>query len=88
MPTKTDELNKLTNDPNFVVEFAVGDPFPELVPQDKTSGIRVSGVFFDEPKRFILKKAHMSREDNRIFDEATGSVVMVSHHPGTSFGID
>jgi hypothetical protein len=80
----TAEMNKIANDPDFVIQFAVGDPFPELVEQDRNSGIRLHGVCFDKPKRFILKKAHMSKEDNRIFDVETGRLVMVSHHPGKS----
>mmetsp|Transcript_52197 Transcript_52197/g.156660 ORF Transcript_52197/g.156660 Transcript_52197/m.156660 type:complete len:253 (-) Transcript_52197:1462-2220(-) len=76
------EITQMTNDPNFAMEFAVGDPFPELVPQDKNAGIRVSGVYFDEPKRYVLKSARMSRDDHRIFDKDTGRIVMVSHHPG------
>ena len=78
----TAELEKLANDPNFVVEVAMGDPMPVLVPQDRNSGIRMCGIYFDKPKRYILKKAHMSREDNRIFDTDTGRLVLVSHHPG------
>lgn len=78
----TAEMHSLANDPNFVVEFAVGEPFPELAPQPKGSGITFSGVYFDDPKRYIMKKAHMSREDVRILDVNTGRAVLVSHHPG------
>ena len=78
----TAEMHSLANDPNFVVEFAVGEPFPELVPQQKGSGIVFSGLYFNQPKRYIMKKAHMSREDVRILDVDNGRVVMVSHHPG------
>lgn len=78
----TAELNRLANDPNFVVEFAVGEPIAKLIPQSRDAGPRFSGLYFKEPKRYILKSAHMSREDVRIFDKDTGRVVMVSHHPG------
>lgn len=78
----TAELDRLANDPNFVVEFAVGDPFPTLVPQSRNSGLRLFGVYYHEPKRYVLKSAHVSREDLRIFDIDTGLVVLVSHHPG------
>lgn len=78
----TAELNRLANDPDFVVQFAVGDPTPVLVPQDRQSGLHFSRVYFNKPKRYVLKKAHMSREDNRIFDFDSGKMVMVSHHPG------
>lgn len=78
----TAELNKMANDPNFVVQVAIGDPAPEFIAQDRGSGIKLSGKYYNEPKRFILKKAHMSREDNRMFDSDTGRLVMVSHHPG------
>ncbi|KAI0566085.1 hypothetical protein FGB62_12g355 [Gracilaria domingensis] len=78
----TAELNKLANDPNFVVQVAVGDPAPELKPQSRDSGLKFCGIYFDSPKRYVLKKAHMSRDDNRIFDSDSGSLVYVSHHPG------
>lgn len=78
----TAEMQKLANDPNFVVEFAVGDPAPVLAAQPRDAGLRMSGVYFDHPKRYVLKSAHMSREDNRIFDPDNGRCVMVSHHPG------
>ncbi|KAL9186639.1 hypothetical protein ACHAXT_005877 [Thalassiosira profunda] len=78
----TAEMQQLANDPNFVVEFAVGDPMPDLVPQSKDSGIKMGGVYFDEPKRYIMKSCHMSKEDVRILDMASGKVVLVSHHPG------
>jgi len=79
----TSELQQLANDPNFVVQFAVGDPFPSLVPQQQNStGIRLSGVYFSTPKRYVLKKARMSRDDNRIFDVDSGHLVYVSHHLG------
>lgn len=78
----TAELTRLANDPNFVVQFAVGDPVPELKPQSRDSGLKFCQIYFDEPKRYVLKKAHMSREDNRIFDKDSGRLVYVSHHPG------
>lgn len=78
----TQELSKLANDPNFVVEFAVGEPVANLVPQDRNAGPRFTGLYFKEPKRYVLKSAHMSREDVRIFDPDSGRVVLVSHHPG------
>lgn len=78
----TAELQRLANDPNFVVEFAVGDPAPTFTPQSRDAGIRLSGVYFDRQKRYVLKSAHMSREDNRIFDPENGRCVLVSHHPG------
>ena len=78
----TAEMQQLANDPNFVIEFAIGDPSPSLVPQSKDSGIRMSGVYFDETRRYVMKSCHMSRDDVRMIDVATGRVVMVSHHPG------
>lgn len=78
----TAEMQKLANDPNFVVQFAVGDPAPELVPQQPEDGISFCNVFFTETKRYVLKKAHFSTDDNRIFDYETGHLVVVSHHPG------
>jgi hypothetical protein len=78
----TPEMQQLVNNPNFVVEFAIGDPFPDLVPQSKDSGIRLSGVYFDKPKRYVMKSCHLSKDDVRILDVDTGRVVLVSHHPG------
>lgn len=59
----TAEMHKLANDPNFVVQFAIGEPLPNLIAQSKDSGIRMSGVYFDTTKRYIMKHAHMSKED-------------------------
>lgn len=78
----TDEINKLANDPNFAVQFAVGDPFPELKAQEKGRGIQINRVYFDQAKRYVLKSAHMSRDDVRVLDVDTGRVVMVGHYPG------
>eukprot|EP00970_Alexandrium_tamarense_P004403 scaffold749_cov193-Alexandrium_tamarense.AAC.3 len=52
----TPEMQQLVNDPNFIVEFAIGEPIPSLVPQSKDSGIKMSGVYFDKTKRYIMKK--------------------------------
>lgn len=71
----TAEMNSLVNDPDFVVEFAMGDPTPDLVAQERGSGITFSGLYFDKPKRYLMKKAHMSKEDVRIFDTDTGKLV-------------
>lgn len=59
----TAEMHKLANDPNFVVQFAIGEPLPILIAQSKDSGIRMCGVYFDTTKRYIMKHAHMSKED-------------------------
>ncbi len=61
--TMTSEMQQLANDPNFVVQFAVGDPIPNLVPQSKDSGIKMGGVYFVTTKRYIMKKCQLSRED-------------------------
>lgn len=78
----TAEANKLVNDPNFVVQFALGEPSSNLVPQKREDGIKFKGIYFDEVKQYVLKSAHMSREDLRIFDTSSGKMVMVSHYPG------
>lgn len=78
----TAEMQQLANDPNFIVEFAVGDPVPDLVPQSKDSGIKMSGVYFDNTKRYVMKSCHLSKDDVRVLDVDTGKVVYVSHHPG------
>jgi len=76
------EIQQAMDDPNFVVQFAVGDPMPNLIPQNPNNSMRLSGIYYNQPKRYIFKKAHVSFDDNRIFDCDTGTVVMVSHHPG------
>ena len=48
----TAEMQQLANDPNFVVEFAMGAPIPDLIPQSKDSGIKIKGVYFDKTKRY------------------------------------
>lgn len=78
----TAEASKILSDPNFAINFAAGDPFPVLVKQDRASGIRFAGKYFNEPKRYVLKSGHMSSDDQRLFDHATGKLVMNSHHPG------
>lgn len=78
----TPEMQQMVNDPNFVVEFAIGDPFPDLVPQEKDSGIKIKGVYFDKPKRYVMKSCNLSKDDVRILDTSTGRVVLISHHPG------
>mmetsp|Transcript_36309 Transcript_36309/g.82846 ORF Transcript_36309/g.82846 Transcript_36309/m.82846 type:complete len:109 (+) Transcript_36309:98-424(+) len=42
----------------------------------------MSGVYSDETRRYIMKSCHLSKDDVRMIDVATGRVVMVSHHPG------
>lgn len=68
-------------DPNFVVQLAVGPPVPQLVPQQPGTGAVLSGQFLPHTARFILKKAHLSAEDLRVFNEQ-GQLVAVSHHFG------
>lgn len=67
----TAESSKILIHPNFATTFAAGDPFPGLVKQHRTNGIRFAGKYCNEPKRYILKSAHMSRNDRRLFDQAT-----------------
>ena len=64
------------------MNIAFGPPFPELVPQDPNTGLRLGGQYDKEPRRFVFKKAHLSREDFRIFDQRSGQLVCVSHHYG------
>lgn len=76
------ELGRINpNDPNYVLELAVGPPAPNLVSQQPGSGAQLSGQFLQQPARFIFKKAHVSNDDFRIFN-AMGQLVAVSHHLG------
>lgn len=63
------------------ITIAVGDPFPRLVPQTQGSGIEKDGVYHTKPTRYILKKAHLSLDDFRVYD-VDGNLVANSHHPG------
>ncbi|KAL2644511.1 hypothetical protein R1flu_012098 [Riccia fluitans] len=74
------EVQKL-NDPNFLVELALGPPNPSLVPQQPRTGLTLGGQYSSGPRSFVFKKAHFSFDDNRIFDES-GELVLVTHHPG------
>ncbi|KAG2436946.1 hypothetical protein HXX76_006463 [Chlamydomonas incerta] len=70
-------------DPNFIIELAVGPPFPKLVPQKEGSGLVMGRQFVPagKPKRFVMKKAHLSKDDYRVWDES-GRLVAVQHHFG------
>lgn len=57
---------------------------PQLVPQDRNSGLRFAGQYYNEAYRFILKSAHMSRDDQRVFDAKSGRLIYNSHHPGSN----
>ncbi|KAL3698597.1 hypothetical protein R1sor_012673 [Riccia sorocarpa] len=80
---KVTELEKI-NDPNFLIEVAVGPPIPELVPQNPAAadGVALGARYLAKPSRFIFKKAHLTAEDNRIFNAETGQLVCASHHLG------
>jgi hypothetical protein len=70
------------HDPTQAVNIAFGPPFADLTPQDPNTGIRLGGQYEQAPKRLIFKKAHLSREDFRVFDQVSGRLVCVSHHHG------
>ena len=85
MPTEEmTQLANVANDPSFAVEFAIGDPFPSLIPQDPNDDahIRLTGAYFAENKRYLLEKAHFSHEDRRVFDVRSGQVILAAHHEG------
>ncbi|KAL3697691.1 hypothetical protein R1sor_011767 [Riccia sorocarpa] len=74
------EINKL-NDPNFLVELAIGPPNPSLVPQQPGTGLTFGGQFSYAPRQFVFKKAHFSFDDSRIYAE-NGEIVLITHHLG------
>ena len=77
------EIGHALQNPNSAIDIAVGPPFPELIPQDPNAApLAFARQFDSKPKRFIFKKAHLSREDFRIFDGESGMPVAVSHHWG------
>lgn len=69
------------NDPNFVVQMAVGPPFADLVPQKPGQGLSLEGLYSETPTRLVFKGAHMSKEDFRIFN-SQGHVVAAMWHFG------
>ncbi|KAF6262431.1 hypothetical protein COO60DRAFT_1624972 [Scenedesmus sp. NREL 46B-D3] len=75
------ELQRLS-DPNYAISLAVGPPFAELKPQAPGSGLVLTHHFSSQPRRFVLKKAHLSRDDFRVFDASSGRPVAVLHHFG------
>eukprot|EP00127_Corallochytrium_limacisporum_P001720 Clim_evm57s77 gene=Clim_evmTU57s77 len=75
------EIERMQSDPDYVLEVAIGPPMPDLKPQDPEKTIKYAGKFLKENTRFIFKKAHLSRDDYRIFD-SKGQLVLVSHHEG------
>ena len=85
-----DVSSPAVNDPKIAVLFAGnGGPFSDdLSSQDprkdegEGGGLRLSGVYFDTPKRYVFKRAHFSTEDRRIFDGDSGLVIQASHHWG------
>ncbi len=76
----TEVKNALKN-PKLAVQIAVGDPFPRLIPQRRGTGIVKDGVYYKQPKRYVLKKAHLAMDDLRLFD-TDGELILNSHHPG------
>ncbi|KAA8493181.1 hypothetical protein FVE85_8626 [Porphyridium purpureum] len=78
------EIGKMQNDPDFVLEVLAGPSAPELVPQKREDGVAVYKKYGpdNEPKRFIIKAAHLSTDDWRIWDHKTGKLVYNGHHPG------
>lgn len=81
MAHRSSEVERI-NDPNFIVELAVGPPLAPLVPQQPSAGLSLGGRFLQTPGRFIFKKAHLSAEDNRIFNADNGELVCCAHHFG------
>jgi hypothetical protein len=78
----TAEMKGALADPNKAIQIAIGDPMPTLIPQDPKIGLRFGGLYYKQPKRYVLKSGHMSRDDHRIFDAENGQLVYNSHHPG------
>ena len=64
------------------MEFAIGDLFPELTPQDLTgpSDLHISSIYFTSPKRYLFKKAHVIHEAWHELDIESGSIILDSHH--------
>jgi hypothetical protein len=67
-PPRHGEFGKVLADPTAAIDIAVGPPFPNLTPQQPGTGVIVGQQFDNKPRRFVFKKAHLSREDFRVFD--------------------
>lgn len=52
-------------DPAAAINIAVGPPTPELVPQQPGTGVLVARLCDPRARRFVFKKAHLSRDDFR-----------------------
>eukprot|EP00168_Porphyra_purpurea_P002475 TRINITY_DN1284_c0_g1_i1.p1 TRINITY_DN1284_c0_g1~~TRINITY_DN1284_c0_g1_i1.p1 ORF type:complete len:305 (-),score=144.30 TRINITY_DN1284_c0_g1_i1:140-1054(-) len=79
------ELAKMQNDPNFIIEFALGPPASTLVDQTGAPpelNLNFQNRVSSEVTRYVLKSAHLSADDLRMFDVKTGKLAFVSHHPG------
>lgn len=79
------ELARLQNDPNYVFEFALGPPSATLVDQTGAPpelNLNIQNRVSSEVTRYVMKSAHLSLDDLRMFDVSTGKLAMVSHHPG------
>lgn len=79
------ELARLQNDPNYVFEFALGPPSSTLVDQTGAPpelNLNIQNRVSNEVTRYVMKSAHLSVDDLRMFDVSTGKLAMVSHHPG------
>jgi len=70
------------SDPRAVFEFAVGPPSGHLRGVEPESLPSLHGMYFDRTRTFVLKKAHLSEDDWRVFDAVTGERVFNAHHPG------
>ncbi|KAK9792454.1 hypothetical protein WJX73_002275 [Symbiochloris irregularis] len=75
------EIDRI-NDPNFVLEIAAGPPTVQLHEQQPGTGPIISSQFLPSQHKFLLKKAHFSLDDTRIFDCDDGRVRAASTHLG------
>ncbi|KAI8469601.1 MAG: hypothetical protein J3K34DRAFT_423322 [Monoraphidium minutum] len=74
------ELQSIVNDPTQAIAIGLGPAFPELVPQQPGSGLQICRRCEPQIRRFVFKKAHMSREDYRIFNSSGHVVAALWHH--------
>ncbi|KAJ9461040.1 hypothetical protein DIPPA_19715 [Diplonema papillatum] len=73
------------NDPNAVIQFAIGplQGAAAVVAQAKGSLPELFRMYYPSTRTFIIKKAGIGgRDDWRCYDAHTGRMVFNSHHPG------
>eukprot|EP01006_Ploeotia_vitrea_P019901 TRINITY_DN52156_c0_g1_i1.p1 TRINITY_DN52156_c0_g1~~TRINITY_DN52156_c0_g1_i1.p1 ORF type:complete len:351 (+),score=43.14 TRINITY_DN52156_c0_g1_i1:118-1053(+) len=65
-----------------MIDFVVGPLNVTWKPQDPSHGLKMHGMYSTDTRTYVLKKAHISYDDWRVFDAYTKQMLFNSHHPG------